>query len=170
MNPDSAQSRMCHFNTFPLSSIGTRLLPLKQVEGGSMELPPLGSASHRTVRLFSSRQFHYLGVMSICNSLISNFKTCQQSSNKKNEVEVLKYIEFYFIIIDWKTTVWLKMLSTFIIFMLFFFPLQNTNIAPDFMSACICLLFGQQIKQKINCGVQHQNLNPSSADIKKAAL
>lgn len=58
------------------------------------------------------------------------------------------------------------MLSTLIIFMLFSSPSEHHN-APDFMSAYICLLFGQQIKQKINCGVQHQNLNPSSADIKK---
>lgn len=34
-----AWSRMWHFNTFPLSSTGTRLLPVKQVEGGNMELP-----------------------------------------------------------------------------------------------------------------------------------
>lgn len=52
-----ARSRMWHFNTFPLWSTGTRLLPVKQVEGGNMELPPQSRAKSTfdPAKLFSSR-------------------------------------------------------------------------------------------------------------------
>ncbi len=52
-----ARSRMWHFNTFPLWSTGTRLRPVKQVEGGKAELLPQSRAKSTfdPAKLFSSR-------------------------------------------------------------------------------------------------------------------
>ena len=89
-----ARSRMWHFNTFPLWSTGTGLLPVKQVEGGNRELPPQSWAKST----FSTQpncfpvglgEFQLAGVIPICYRLLFNIKSCQGSCNSRSDYEVV---------------------------------------------------------------------------------